>query len=138
MGTSAAAEGGRAKVKMMILSPMRLHRERATIAAMLDLYCRKVHRAGDPLCPECHDLLEHATRRLARCPFQAGKSTCARCAVHCYTAVYRERMKHVMRVAGPAMIWRHPWLTMRHVLDGFRPVPRPELIGSRRGLAAKD
>ena len=32
----------------------------------------------------------------------------------------RERVRVVMRTAGPRMIWRHPVLAVRHVLDGRR------------------
>jgi hypothetical protein len=28
-----------------------------------------------------------------------------------------------MRYAGPRMLWEHPLLSLRHWLDGFRPVP---------------
>jgi hypothetical protein len=32
-------------------------------------------------------------------------------------------MKTVMRYAGPRMLWRHPILSLRHWLDGFREAP---------------
>ncbi|MBX4365711.1 nitrous oxide-stimulated promoter family protein, partial [Mycobacterium tuberculosis] len=32
-------------------------------------------------------------------------------------------MKQIMRWAGPRMLWRHPILTVRHLLDDRRPVP---------------
>ena len=32
-------------------------------------------------------------------------------------------MKQVMRYAGPRMLWRHPILAIRHLLDGQRPLP---------------
>jgi len=32
--------------------------------------------------------------------------------------VMRERVRVVMRTAGPRMIWRHPILAIRHVIDG--------------------
>ena len=32
-------------------------------------------------------------------------------------------MKQVMRWAGPRMLWRHPILTIRHLIDDRRPVP---------------
>ncbi len=30
----------------------------------------------------------------------------------------RERVRVVMRTAGPRMIWKHPILAIRHVIDG--------------------
>lgn len=41
-------------------------------------------------------------------------------------------MKQVMRWAGPRMLWRHPILTIRHLIDDRRPVPElPESIGPK-------
>ena len=34
-----------------------------------------------------------------------------------------EEMKQIMRWAGPRMLWRHPILTVRHLMDDRRPVP---------------
>jgi hypothetical protein len=100
----------------------RLAREWKTMAAMIRLYCRHQHR-GSGLCPECRQLLEYARVRLRRCRFGAEKPTCARCPVHCYQRARRERIKEVMRYAGPRMLWRHPFLSLRHWLDGFRKAP---------------
>jgi hypothetical protein len=43
----------------------------------------------------------------------------------------RERVTAVMRYAGPRMLLRHPWLALRHLLDGLRPAP-PHPRESRR------
>ena len=41
-------------------------------------------------------------------------------------------MKQIMRWAGPRMLWRHPILTVRHLIDDKRPVPElPEKISSK-------
>lgn len=101
----------------------RLRRERLTIQAMITCYCRGVHGQGRPLCAECRDLLDYAAGRLDRCPFQESKPTCAQCTVHCYRQAYREKVKAVMRYAGPRMIWRHPLLALGHLLDGHRRAP---------------
>lgn len=45
------------------------------------------------------------------------------CPVHCYQPAKREEMKQIMRWAGPRMLWRHPILTVRHLVDDRRPVP---------------
>ena len=99
-------------------------REFKTIAAMLRLYCRAHHQASDAaLCPDCLALHDYARRRLARCVFGEAKPTCANCAVHCYSASMRERVRQVMRWAGPRMLWRHPILALHHLIDGRRPTP---------------
>jgi hypothetical protein len=101
----------------------RLTREWKTMAVMVRCYCHDCHATATGLCPECRGLLDYATLRLNRCRFGAGKPTCARCPVHCYQRDQREQMKMVMRYAGPAMLCRHPILSLRHWLDGFRKAP---------------
>ncbi len=103
--------------------PPRLRREARTVEAMIHLYCRGNHGSSESLCPECARLLDYAQQRLRACPFQAGKTTCARCAVHCYRPAMREGIRAVMRYAGPRMIVRHPLLTLCHLWDGLRREP---------------
>jgi hypothetical protein len=109
-----------------IMASSRIRREGRTIAAMIRLYCRDrghaPERGGAP-CAACRELLDYALRKLERCPFQEGKTTCVKCPVHCYQMEMRERIRAVMRYAGPRMIWRHPALTVRHLLDGRRGEP---------------
>ena len=97
----------------------RLAREARTIEAMVHLYCRAHHPRDHAPCPECAELLAYARGRLARCPFAAGKPTCAHCPVHCYRPDMRRRVRAVMRYAGPRMLLRHPILAILHLLDGL-------------------
>jgi hypothetical protein len=101
----------------------RLARELTTIAAMMRIHCRDVHATRDALCGDCTALLAYATRRLDRCVFGDDKPTCANCTVHCYSKEMRDKVRAVMRYAGPRMIRRHPVLAVRHILDGKRPAP---------------
>src|SRR5512144_2139692 len=101
----------------------RLARELATIRAMARIYCRDRHRGGRDLCAECDELMAYATRRLDRCVFGEDKPTCANCKVHCYSATMRERVRTMMRYAGPRMIWRHPVLALFHIVAGRREAP---------------
>jgi len=99
----------------------RLARERQTIRAMTALYCRRHHGTrGRELCDACVDILDYALARLDRCPYGEIKPTCVRCPVHCYRPAQRERVREVMRFAGPRMLLRHPLLTALHLLDGQR------------------
>ena len=95
----------------------RIRREKQTVTAMLNIYCRDQNGTNGALCPGCSELHDYAMQRLDRCPFGEEKSTCADCTVHCYKPAMRERIRVVMRYAGPRMIWRHPVLAVRHVLD---------------------
>ena len=105
------------------LAGKRLAREWQTIAAMVCGYCRRHHGTRAALCPECRGLLDYAAVRLARCRFGPEKPVCAKCPVHCYQRARREQIRAVMRYSGPRMLWRHPILSLRHWLDGFRRAP---------------
>jgi len=98
----------------------RMGREARTIEAMVEIYCRAHHGAGAvPVpCRECRELVAYARHRLGRCPFREEKPTCARCPVHCYRPAMRDRIREVMRFAGPRMLRRHPILAVLHLLDG--------------------
>ena len=98
----------------------RIAREKRTIAAMIDIYCKLQHRPSVRPCEECQDLLDYAHCRLDRCPFGDDKSTCNHCPVHCYRADRREQIRQVMRYAGPRMLLRHPILAVLHWCDGLR------------------
>lgn len=107
----------------------RMQREHKTVAAMIALYCRDLHRPGQGLCAECRQLADYARLRLTKCPFQENKTTCGNCPIHCYKPVMREKIREVMRYAGPRMIWHHPWLALGHMLDGRRKKPGPRVSG---------
>jgi hypothetical protein len=100
----------------------RVKRERETIQVMVRMYCRDQHYAAE-LCAECQELEEYAVMRLNRCPFQEGKTTCAKCPVHCYKPEMREYVRRVMRYSGPRMLLRHPMKALLHLLDGRRQEP---------------
>ena len=91
---------------------------------MVRIYCRDEHGHGGALCAECRELMGYVGLRLERCRFGETKPTCAKCPVHCYQRDHREQIKAVMRYAGPRMVWVHPWLSLRHLFDGwFRSLP---------------
>ena len=107
----------------------RMTREGKTVAIMIGLHCRSQHGA-DRLCSECGALLAYTEERLEKCPFQEGKTTCAKCPVHCFKPVMRDKIKAVMRYSGPRMLRTHPILAMRHFIDRSRKKPvRPQRDG---------
>ena len=109
-------------------------RELKTIRVMMDMYCAS-HHGGVPLCTDCEDLFDYAQRRLQRCVFGDAKPNCAKCIVHCYNQDMRERIRVVMRWAGPRMLLRHPVLGIKHLMADRRPVP---LLPSKRGVKTPD
>lgn len=113
--------------------PGRLRREKHTVEIMIAMYCRTHHTvvqaktdprparakgSGSPrLCPGCTTLQDYALRRIDACRFGEHKPTCASCPVHCFRATERETIRRVMRYSGPRIVWRHPYLAVRHLLD---------------------
>lgn len=92
-----------------------LEHEKKVLRQMVSLYCRRKERNA-ALCPQCTELLEYALKALERCSFGEGKPTCRRCPVHCYRPDMRERIRAVMRWAGPRMILYHPVSAIRHLI----------------------
>ena len=109
--------------KTAAFASKRLNREWKTMEAMIKIHCRDQHGSSPTLCAECQGLLDYANVRLDRCRFGEEKPTCAQCPVHCYQKARREQIKVVMRYTGPRMVWKHPIMSIRHWLDGFRKAP---------------
>lgn len=105
----------------------RMDRERRTVEAMIGVYCQGRHGTSRELCQDCEALRDYARQRLQRCPFQEGKTTCAKCPIHCYKPEMRSQIRTVMLYAGPRMLYRHPIMALQHMLDGLRQEPfRPK------------
>jgi hypothetical protein len=101
------------------------------------IYCRGVHGdvhrsplesdaaglgvyGGTPpmVCGECAELLRYAEKRRAYCP-KDPKPFCSHCDTHCYSEGMRERMREVMRYAGPRSLFRgHALDGVRHLIEG--------------------
>lgn len=93
-------------------------REKRTVALMIRLYCNGNHKThGDALCPECMELLQYAVSRSDRCPHMEEKIFCSNCPTHCYKPAMRERIRCVMRYSGPRMIFHHPIMAIRHLIE---------------------
>lgn len=93
----------------------RIAEEKAVVAQMIRLYCRK-KEGHSRLCPSCRELLAYAHARLDRCRYGTAKPTCKKCPVHCYRPEMKERIRTVMRWAGPRMLLYHPLAAIRHVM----------------------
>lgn len=102
----------------------RIIREQKTLQKMIALYCQKNHHSPKgQLCADCRSLEAYALERIARCPYGVSKPTCAACPIHCYRPQAREAIRHVMRFAGPRMLFHHPILTLLHLVDSLRYPP---------------
>ncbi|WP_304201916.1 nitrous oxide-stimulated promoter family protein [Phocaeicola plebeius] len=92
----------------------RIEEEKQTIEQMIHFYCRHKEK-NQTLCSACSELLKYAHQRLEHCPFGERKKTCRQCTVHCYHPKMRQKIKEVMRFAGPRIIWYHPIWTLKHL-----------------------
>lgn len=120
-------------------------REKKTVSFMITLYCKKNHGSDDKgaesgeisgkhrtvkkrfqLCPECAALHEYAMLRSDKCPFMETKTFCSNCKVHCYQPQMREQIRKVMRFSGPRMLFYHPIMAIRHVIENKREKKRQE------------
>lgn len=92
----------------------RIEEEQQTVRQMIRLYCRRKEK-NKSLCAACRELEAYACKRLSHCPFGEEKPTCRLCTVHCYKPQMKERMKKVMRYAGPRMLLYHPIAAVQHL-----------------------
>ena len=102
-------------------------REKKVVSEMIALYCRGNHgRKKGELCPECEALSKYARDRSDKCPFMEQKTFCSNCKIHCYKADMREKIRAVMRWSGPRMIFHHPVMAVRHVIESKKEKRRLE------------
>lgn len=92
----------------------KLQHEREVVRDMITLYCRKNHHSKQ-LCDECRELADYADERTRKCPYMAEKKFCSLCKTHCYNPQMREKIRQVMRYAGPRMIFHHPIAAFHHL-----------------------
>lgn len=101
-------------------------REKETVSKMISIYCKKKHGTKQGLCPECAALQEYAKMRSDKCPFMETKTFCSNCKVHCYKPDMREKIRDVMRFSGPRMLFVHPVMEIRHVIESKKEKRRLE------------
>lgn len=109
----------------MVLSRME-KRDIQTLIRFVHVFCRENHGAdvkapfappirdrdaaqlikqGLPLCVSCSELLAYGIRKRFRCPHKP-KPMCKKCHTQCYSREYRDKVRQVMRFAGPYLIKR--------------------------------
>lgn len=94
----------------------KIEKDKQTIKLMIGLYCR--HRLGLKDMPdEYRQLTEYACTRLEHCKYGANKPACKNCKTHCYKPEMREKIRTVMRWAGPRMLLHAPLAAIRHLLN---------------------
>lgn len=100
----------------------KISREIVTIEKMIKIY-EKAHPAPEDNPEHYQILFSYAVKRLNKCRYGEEKPACKQCPIHCYQPKQREQMKIIMRWAGPKMLYHHPILAIRHLIDDKKPVP---------------
>ena len=92
----------------------KIQKEKETIKFIVELYCSKKLKC-DKMPDEYAELIQYAIQRLDRCKFGNAKSSCKKCRIHCYKRDKRERIREIMRWAGPRMFFYAPATAIRHI-----------------------
>ena len=65
-------------------------------------------------------LKEYAFKRIDCCPRKEEKTFCSSCPIHCYQKIYREQIKEVMKYSGKRMLFKHPVITIKHLINTIK------------------
>lgn len=96
-------------------------RELKVVTLMIEKYCKGNHKTQKhELCKDCRELLDYVKLRREKCPHGENKPFCSNCPIHCYKPDMRERIRAVMRYSGPRIVFSHPILAMRHLIETKR------------------
>ena len=90
--------------------------EKRVVSRMIGLYCRHKLKCNEiPL--EYKELEAYAHKRLDGCKFGDKKPACKRCPIHCYRPDMRQKIRDVMRWAGPRMMIYDPIAAIKHLFN---------------------
>ncbi|MFA6807949.1 MAG: nitrous oxide-stimulated promoter family protein [Eubacteriales bacterium] len=92
-------------------------REKTTVEKMINIYCKKNHSTHNVRCHDCEELYQYSIGKIEKCIFGENKPVCSKCKINCYKPDMREAIKKVMRFSGPKMLFKHPILTLYHLID---------------------
>ncbi|MBN2396078.1 MAG: nitrous oxide-stimulated promoter family protein [Candidatus Atribacteria bacterium] len=96
---------------------MSLKNEKKTVKAMIMIYCSAHHEQKNGLCMDCQRLFEYAESRIDNCKYKSQNLVCSECKVHCFHPEKREEIKEIMRYSGKKMLWKHPVLAVRYLIN---------------------
>ena len=100
---------------------MNKEKELSVVRLMIEFYCHKHHNTKHhELCCECEELYKYVEFRRGKCPFGDKKPFCANCRIHCYKPDMREKIRNVMRFSGPRIVFRHPIIAFKHLIETKR------------------
>ncbi|MDO4380521.1 MAG: nitrous oxide-stimulated promoter family protein [Clostridia bacterium] len=99
----------------------RITREKDMLPEMIKIYCHGVHKTKKgKLCEECKALCDYSLNRLDHCRWGNEKNFCSQCPCHCYKPEMREKIRAVMRYAGPRILFTHPLAGTLHAFETLK------------------
>lgn len=90
--------------------------EKCVVSHMIGLYCKHKLKCGE-MPQEYKELEAYAHKRLDGCKFGDSKPACKRCPIHCYRPDMRQKIRDVMRWAGPRMLIYDPIAAIKHLFN---------------------
>ena len=89
--------------------------EKNTVYKMIRLFCKAHHNTDKQLCNDCSHLYNYSIQRINNCSYKLNKPVCSNCKTHCYNKENREKIRLVMRWAGPKMLWHYPFTSIKYL-----------------------
>ena len=90
--------------------------EKRVVSHMIKLYCKHKLKC-DAMPTEYKNLEMYAHKRLDGCKYGDKKPACKRCPIHCYRPDMRQKIRDVMRWAGPRMMIYDPIAAIKHLFN---------------------
>ncbi|WP_110954302.1 nitrous oxide-stimulated promoter family protein [Anaerosinus massiliensis] len=98
-------------------------KEKETVRKAFGIYCHSKHGTssnGKKLCPKCTALLATVMLKMNRCPYGFTKPICEKCKTPCFGTAQTKEFLVIMSGAKTKMFFKHPIMTMKHMLYGMR------------------
>ena len=92
---------------------MTTDKEKELLTRMISIY-EKGHQQ------DLSELKEYAFKRIDCCPRKEEKTFCSSCPIHCYQKKYRDQIKEVMKYSGKRMLFKHPFITIKHLINTIK------------------
>lgn len=96
---------------------MEIKKEKDIVKVMIMMYSKGHNKIPFEENEELQELYKYCQMRLDKCPFRDKKRFCSKCKIHCYTQSRREQIKSVMKYSGPRMLYKHPILLLKHMVQ---------------------
>lgn len=92
---------------------MTTDKEKELLTIMISIY-EKGHQQ------DLSELKEYVFKRIDCCPRKEEKTFCSSCPIHCYQKKYRDQIKEVMKYSGKRMLFKHPLITIKHLINTIK------------------